>query len=93
MSRTLSIDESTRLAGRALETLLAASTSPTRSVGEQVRRTIATNAGRVVMQAVMRSELRRRAERRRRIRRAVVAGVVVGAIVALKHRSSGEEVE
>jgi hypothetical protein len=94
MSRTLSIDDSTRLAGRALDAMLAiASITPTRSIGDELRRSIATTARRVVFEAAVRSEARRRAERRRRIRRAIVAGVVLAAVVAARHRSSTEDAE
>ena len=92
MSRTLSIDDSTRLAGRALDAMLAiASIAPKRSIGDELRHSIATTARRVVIEAVVRSEERRRAERQRRIRRAIIAGVVLGAVVAGLRRSSSPE--
>jgi|tagenome__1003787_1003787.scaffolds.fasta_scaffold20982452_2 hypothetical protein len=94
MSRTLDIDETTRLAGRAMEAVLAiASATPTRSIGDEIRRSIATTARRVVIDAAIRSEERRRAEQRRRILRAIVAASMVGAFVAARHRSSRTSAE
>ena len=94
MSRTLDIDETTRLAGRALEAVLAiASATPTRSIGDEVRRSIATTARRVVVEAAIRSEERRRAEKRRRILRSIVAASVLGALVAGRHRWSAKSAE
>jgi hypothetical protein len=94
MSRTLSVDDPSRLASRVLEAMLAiASTAPTRSIGDELRRSIATTARRVVIEAAVRNEERRRVERRRRIRRAIVAGAVLAAFVAARHRSSIEDAE
>jgi hypothetical protein len=87
-------DERARLAGRALGTMLAlASTAPTRSVGDELRRSIATTARRVIEEAAARSEERRRAQRRRRIRRSIVAGAVLAAVVVRKRRSLAETAE
>jgi hypothetical protein len=94
MSRTLGIDDTSRLAGRALEAMLAiTATTPTRSIGDELRRSIATTARRVVIEAALRSEERRRAERRRQIRRALIGGAVVAALVAARHRSWSESAE
>jgi hypothetical protein len=91
MSRTVSIDDTSRLAGRALEAMLAiTATTPTRSIGDELRRSIATTARRVVIEGAIRSEERRRAQRRRQIRRALVGGAVLAALVAARHRSSSE---
>jgi hypothetical protein len=86
--------ERARLAGRALGTMLAlASTAPSRSVGDELRRSIATTARRVIEEAVARSEERRRVQRRRRIRRSIVAGAALAALVAGRRRSLGETAE
>src|SRR4051794_41939220 len=91
MSRTLGIDDTSRLAGRALEAMLAiTATTPTRSIGDELRRSIATTARRVVIEAVLRSEERRRAERRRQIRRALIGGGGVAGPVVAPGRPAGE---
>jgi hypothetical protein len=87
-------DERARLAGRALGTMLALlSTAPTRSIGDELRRSIAMTARRVIEEAAARSEERRRAQRQRRIRRSIVAGAVLAALIAGKRRSVAETTE
>jgi len=93
MSRTVGTDDTSRLAGRALDAMLAiASTTPTPSIGDELRRAVARAARRVVVEAALQSEERRRAERRRSIQRAVLGSVVVAAaLVAARHRASRED--
>jgi hypothetical protein len=95
MGSTVGMDGTSRLAGRALDAMLAiASTTPAPSIGDELRGTVARAARRVVIEAVLQSEERRRAERRRTIQRAVLATVVVAAaLVAARHRASREDVE